>query len=151
MWQRDVNEVMTGSVSRDLRKVSLLNSSVRRDGWLSELTEPLWRVPHVMVVVVGADGKVVIERLCLSLPYVVEPFNSKVIKSFVPELRSCKCFLCFGIPMFIYIWVMNILCTFHIFMYGDVKTIHIYVYTYIWLCKNHTFPIFMYGYVTEYR
>ena len=46
-----------------------------------------------------ADGKVVIERLCLSLPHVEKPFNSKVIKSFVPELRSRKCFLCFGIPM----------------------------------------------------
>ena len=29
----------------------------------------------------GADGKVSIERLCLS-PYVVKPFNSKVIKKF---------------------------------------------------------------------
>ena len=32
-------------------------------------------------------------------PYVEKPFNSKVIKSFVPELRSRKCFLCFGIPI----------------------------------------------------
>ena len=34
-------------------------------------------------------------------PYVEEPLNSKVIKSFVPELRSRKCF---GIPMF-YVYV----------------------------------------------
>ena len=47
----------------------------------------------------GADGKVVIERLCFSLLHVEKPFNSKVIKSFVPELRSRKCFSCFGIPM----------------------------------------------------
>ena len=47
----------------------------------------------------GADGKVVIERLCFSLPCVEKRFNSKVIKSFVPELRSRKCFLCFEIPM----------------------------------------------------
>ena len=33
-------------------------------------------------------------------PYVEEPLNSKVIKSFVPELRSRKCFSCFEIPMF---------------------------------------------------
>ena len=33
-------------------------------------------------------------------PYVEEPLNSKVIKSFVPELRSRKCFSCFKIPMF---------------------------------------------------
>ena len=47
----------------------------------------------------GTDGKASIERLFLS-PYVEKPFNSKVIKSFVPELRSRKCFSCFGIPMF---------------------------------------------------
>ena len=33
-------------------------------------------------------------------PYVEEPLNSKVIKSFVPGLRSHKCFSCFEIPMF---------------------------------------------------
>ena len=33
-------------------------------------------------------------------PYVEEPLNSKVIKSFVPEQRSRKCFSCFEIPMF---------------------------------------------------
>ena len=51
-------------------------------------------------------------------PYVEEPLNSKVIKSFIPELRSQKCFSCFEIPMFyVYmscIYVMNILCTFPI-------------------------------------
>ena len=49
--------------------------------------------------VLGVDGNVITERLCLSLPYVERPFNSKAIKSFVPELRSHKCFSCFGIPM----------------------------------------------------
>ena len=52
----------------------------------------------------GADGKVSIERWYLS-PYVEKPFNSKVIKSFVPELRSRKCFSCFGIPMF-YVYML---------------------------------------------
>ena len=33
-------------------------------------------------------------------PYVEEPLNSKVIKTFVPEQRSCKCFSCFEIPVF---------------------------------------------------
>ena len=46
----------------------------------------------------GADGKVIRERWYLS-PYFEKPLNSEVIKSFVPELRSRKCFLCFGIPM----------------------------------------------------
>ena len=37
-------------------------------------------------------------------PYVEEPLNSKVIKGFVPELRSRKCFSCFEIPMF-YVYI----------------------------------------------
>ena len=53
----------------------------------------------------GADGKVILERLCLSLPYVEKPLNSKVIKSSVLELRSCKCFSCFRIPMF-YVYML---------------------------------------------
>ena len=51
----------------------------------------------------GAYGKVVIERLCLCLPYVEKPFNSKVIKSFVPELRSRKYFLVFQDSYVIYV------------------------------------------------
>ena len=38
-------------------------------------------------------------------PYVKGPLNSKVIKSFVPELRSRKCFSCFVIPMF-YVYML---------------------------------------------
>ena len=76
----------------------------------------------------GADGNVVIERLCISVPYVEKPLNSKVIKSFVPELRSRKCFSCFRIPMLsIYVlwtlWKFCVpvwICLFHIFMYGYV-------------------------------
>ena len=50
----------------------------------------------------GAYGKVVIERLCLSLPRVEKPFNLKVIKSFVPELRSRKCFCVSGFLCYLY-------------------------------------------------
>ena len=75
------------------------------DGWLSLARRSqaggLVAGAHVMG---GGDGKVSIERLCLS-PYVEKPFNSKVIKSFVPELRSRKCFSCFGIPMF-YVYML---------------------------------------------
>ena len=65
-----------------------------------ELTVALWRVRRWF----GGDGKVSIERWYLS-PYVEKPFNSKVINSFVPELRSRKCFSCFGIPMF-YVYML---------------------------------------------
>ena len=38
-------------------------------------------------------------------PYVEEPLNAKAIKSFVPELRSCKYFSCFGVPVF-YVYML---------------------------------------------
>ena len=60
-------------------------------------------------------------------PYVEKPLKSKVIKSFTSELRSRECFLCFGIPMFcLYMCVMNILCTFHVFTYGYVTRVPLY-------------------------
>ena len=77
-----------------------------------------------------ADGKVSIERLCLS-PYVEKPFNSKVIKSFVPELRSRKWFLCFGIPM-LYMCVMNIMNALRTGMGMYISYIH------VWLCNSST-------------
>ena len=64
---------------------------------------------------VGADGKASIERLCISLPY-VETFNLKVIKGFVPELRSRYVFFVFRDSYVLCIYVMNILCTFHTYL-----------------------------------
>ena len=55
----------------------------------------------------GADGKVSLEKLCISLPYVEKPFNSKVIKSFVPELRSGKCFCVSGFRCYLYMFLNN--------------------------------------------
>ena len=70
----------------------------------------------------GADGKASIERVCLS-PYVEKPLNSKVIKSFVPELRSRQVFFVFRDSYVLCIYAMNILCTFHISVsgYGTVR------------------------------
>ena len=62
----------------------------------------------------GADGKARIERMCISLLMVEEPLNSKVIKSFVPELRSRKCFFVFRdsyvlcIYIYIYIYIRTL-------------------------------------------
>ena len=97
--------------------------AAEEEGWLSELAEGLRRVPHVVLVGGGANGKDVIERLCLSLPYVEKPLNSKLIKSFVPELRSRKYFLCFGIPM------QSIYMSYEHSMY--ISHIH------VWLCYNN--------------
>ena len=55
-------------------------------------------------------------------PYVEEPLNSKVIKSFVPELRSRKCFSCFEIPLF-YVYM---LWTFYVrFTHPCIVMLHI--------------------------
>ena len=74
----------TASVGGDLRKVSELSSWHGR----RRLTCGAARVG-------GQMEKVSIERWYL-YPYVEKPFNSKVIKSFVPELRSRKCFCVSG-------------------------------------------------------
>ena len=72
-------------------------------------------------------------------PYVEKPFNWKVIKSFVPQLRSRQRFLCFGIPMF-YVYM---LWTFYVrFTYScmnmSISRIR------IWLCNKGTpsLPLF---------
>ena len=62
-------------------------------------------------------------RIVSLSPYVEKRFNSEVIKSFVPELRSRKCFFVFRDSYVFYIWVMNILCLFHVFMYGYVTVV----------------------------
>ena len=63
----------------------------------------LWRVPHVL----GGGGrwKKQHRKIVPLSPYIEKPLNSKVIKGFVPELRSRKCFSCFGIPMF-YVYML---------------------------------------------
>ena len=62
-------------------------------------------------------------------------FNSKVIKkSFVPEL-----FFVLQDSYAIYEHFMNIICTFHIFMYSHVTIRvkgYIYIYIYIYICRK---------------
>ena len=59
-------------------------------------------------------------------PYVEEPLNSKVIKSFVPELRSRKCFFVFRDSYVLCIYVMNFLRTFHTYPYHRYGTLLFY-------------------------
>ena len=74
-----------------------------------------------------------IEGLHLSPPYVEKPFNSKVIKSFVPELRSRQVFFVFRDS-----YVLCYLCAL-----WTLRTFCVPV----WIC---IFPIsvFIYGYIT---
>ena len=72
--------------------------------------------------------------MCLS-PYVEEPLNSKVIKRFVPELRSRKCFSCFEIPMF-YVYM---LWTSHVhFAYSCIWLWYTTLTLHSWVSSNST-------------
>ena len=63
-----------------------------------------------------------IERLCISLHHVEKPFNSKVIKSFVPELRIRKCFCVSGFLCYLYMSYEHSMYISHI---------------HVWLCNRH--------------
>ena len=95
MWPGTWVTSRTGSMDWDLKSQLSWVLSRRKKVDFRSLAEALWQVSHVA----WGEGKVSRERWYLS-PYVENPFNSKVIKSFVPELRSRKCFSCFGISMF---------------------------------------------------
>ena len=71
----------------------------------------------------GGTWKIIIERLCISLPN-DETFNSKVIKGFVPELRSRYVFFVFRDSYVLCLYVMNIVCTFPIFMAFIMAMVH---------------------------
>ena len=80
-------EILKKSVSWDKTPEELRWDLPRRkDGWFSLARWVLCGGCHTCWVGWGSDEKASIERLYLS-PY-VETFNSKVIKVFVPELRS---------------------------------------------------------------
>ena len=72
----------------------------------------LWRVPRVLGGW-GCRWKSQNRKNVYLSPY-FETFNSKVIKSFVPELRSRNVFFVFRDSYVLCIYVTNILCTFHI-------------------------------------
>ena len=107
------------------RKCGLRFESVSWDWDLGEARQ-ICALRALNVLGGGSIWKINIEIWYLS-PYIEKPLNSKVIKSFVPELRS-KCFLCFGIPMLSIcalwtLWTFCVpvwICLFHIFISGYV-------------------------------
>ena len=107
----------------------------KKKGDFRLLAEALWRVPHVLV---GCRWKSQNRKNEYLSPYVEEPLNSKVIKSFVPELRSHKCFSSFGIPMF-YVYM---LWTFYVrYRYSCMAMLH-FLFHFSW----HIFPRHYYYY-----
>ena len=115
-----------------MQMTSRTGSARRILGDFEKVSESRWNLPRGKTVgfrllaetfVAGAtrvrgraDEKARIERMCISLPY-VETFNSKVIKGFVPELRSRYVFFEFRDSYVLCIYVMNVPCTFRIRMY----------------------------------
>ena len=103
-----VNDVIPGSVGWgfwDLKKSQLVeflppNERVEIQSWARP--DEFVRYGHRALVGLRADDvkAVSIERLCVSLSSCRKTFYSKVIKGFVPELRSRKVFrVYFGFPM----------------------------------------------------
>ena len=54
------------------------------------------------------DEKARRERMCISLPYVEERLNSKVIKSFLPELRCRYVFFVFRDSYVLSLWTFDV-------------------------------------------
>ena len=123
----------TRSVQRILRfwksQLVELSPASGEDGWLSLARGGLGQVSHEMG---GMRWKSQNRKNVYLSPYVKEPLNSKIIKSFVPELRSRKCFSCFEIPMFyvcmyiyIYIWTSMYVSYSRIWLwYNSMLTLH---------------------------
>ena len=88
-----------------------LSPATGKDGWFSLARGGLGQVSHEME---GGRWKSQSRKNVYLSPYIEEPFNSKVIKSFVPELWSRKYFSYFRIPIlyayiyiYIYIWIFD--------------------------------------------
>ena len=82
------------------------------DGWLSLARGGPGQVSHEMEGWWKSQNR---KNMYIS-PYVEEPLNSKVIKSFVPELRSRKCFRVsrFLYSVYICYTYMDIVCPFRV-------------------------------------
>ena len=89
------------------------------DGWLSLARGGLATGAHVLG---GGRWKSLNRKNVYLSPYIEEPLNSKVIKSFVPELRSRTCF-----RVSRFLWSMYI-CYEH----SHVR----FTQPYIWLCNT---------------
>ena len=91
-----------------LKKSVELRPASGEDGWLSLARGGLGQVSHGMG---GGRWKSQNRKNVYLNPYVEEPLNPKVIKSFVPQLRSRKCFFVFRdsyVLCYIYIWTLYV-------------------------------------------
>ena len=82
------------------------------------------RVPHV----VWGRWKSQHRKIVYLPPYVEKPLNSKVIKSFLPELRSRKCFRVSGFLCYLYMSYEHFMYVSHIHIHVWLCNIYIYIY-----------------------
>ena len=121
---RDVNDVMhrkrTRRILGDLKKSVELSLAV----WRRRVTfaSSQWPCGRCHTCWGGGRWKSQHRKIVPLSPYVEKPLSSKVIKSFVPELRSHKYFSCFGIPMFyVYMSYEHYMYVSHIRIIGMVQ------------------------------
>ena len=128
----------TGSVGWDLWKVSQLSSRSEEDCWLSGFAEARPVALQQMSHVLWGRWKSHYRKNVYLSSYVEKPFNSKVIKSFVPELRNRKSFfLCFGIPMLSIheVWTFYVRFTYPYHGYGTCMYVFLLAIKYsTWKC-----------------
>ena len=119
----------TGSARRILKKSVELSPASEEDGSLARRSQANGLCGRCHTCWGGGGRWKSRNRKNVYLtPYVKEPLNSKVIKSFVPEQRSRKCFSCFEIPMF-YVYI-------YIYIYEHFMSIS-YIHIWLWyICSS---------------
>ena len=91
----------------NLKKVSRVETCLGRRRLAFACSQrPLWRVSHEMVG--GGRWKSQDRKIVPLSPYVEEPLNSKVIKSFVPEQRSRYVFFKFQDSYVLSLWTFDV-------------------------------------------
>ena len=148
---RHAPEACAQTIMGDFEKVSWveLSPASREDGWLSRARGGLGQVSHEMGR--GRWKSQNRKNVYLS-PYVEEPLNWKVIKSFVPELRSRKCFSCFEIPMFYVIYFTNIPCTFQYSSMGMLQYDFQHKFNWLlmrWYCEE-VWSVYLFKMIVNY-
>ena len=124
----------TGSVGWDLRKVSWVPAS-EEDGWLSELAEALRWLLHV----VWGRWKSQQRKGVYLSPYVVKPFNSKVIKKFRTWTKKSWVFFFFCVSGFLcYLYVRYEPYERFAYRYEYVY----FTYSYLAMLQSHTIRLF---------
>ena len=113
----------------------------RSVGWVLPLEEEGWlSLAHRGLAAGVTHSLEQMKRSGVSLSLCRKTFKLKGNIKFRTWTKKSQVFFVFRDSYVIYIWVMNILCTFHIFMYGYVPNptlsrlitdLYIYIYIYI--------------------